>query len=218
MFRGACLLRLCRRAGGHDPERAVIPEPAGALVAQQGAANLAGIVAQADACDLETFRMFVAAEPVGQERRHAVGDRLRIGAPVKFEDGVHALPEFRIGQADDHAGTHVGMFGHRGFDFRRIDIRAAAQDHVGEPVAEIEIAFGIEPADVAERFPAVGAALRFGAEIMIGAAGAVIGQEIDLAGFAGWDLVAVFADDAQARGLADLADRAADVRAIPRPI
>src|SRR4029453_8889004 len=88
MFRGAGLLRLCRRAGGHDPERAVITEPAGALVAQQGAANLAGIVAQADACDLETFRMLVAAEPVGKERRHAVGDRLRIGAPGKFEEGV----------------------------------------------------------------------------------------------------------------------------------
>jgi hypothetical protein len=64
------------------------------------------------------------------------------------------------------------------------------QDHVGEPVAQIEIAFGIEPADVAERFPTVRPTLRFGAEIVIGAAGAVIGQEIDLAGFAGWDLVA----------------------------
>ena len=44
---------------------------------------------------------------------------------------------------------------------------------------------------------------------MIGRAGAVVGQEVDFAGLAGGDLVAVFADDAQARGLADLADRAA---------
>ena len=106
-------------------------------------------------------------------------------AGVEFEDGVDALPEFRIGQADDDAGAHLRMRGDRGLDFGRIDVGAAAQDHVGEPVAEIEIAVGIEPADVAERFPAVGAALRLGAEIVIGAAGAVIGQEIDLAGLAG---------------------------------
>jgi hypothetical protein len=100
------------------------------------------------------------------------------------------------------------MFGHRGLDFRRIDVGAAAQNHVGEAVAKIEIAFRIQPSDIAERFPAIGAALRLGAEIVIGRAGAVIGQEIDFAGLAGGDLVAVFADDAQACGLADLADRA----------
>jgi len=40
---------------------------------------------------------------------------------------------------------------HGGFDFRRIDVGAAAQDHVGEPVAEIEIAVAssrpISPSD-----------------------------------------------------------------------
>src|SRR5437868_9553059 len=88
-----------------------------------------------------------------------------------------------------------------------IDVGAAAQDHVGEPVAKIEIAIGVEPADVTERFPAVGTALRLGAEIVIGAAGAVVGQEINLAGFARRGVVAVLADDAQAAGFADLADR-----------
>ena len=125
----------------------------------------------------------------------------------KFEDRVDALAEFRIGQADHDAGAHFWMRQYRGLDFGRIDIGAAAQDHVGKPVAEIEIAVGIEPADVAERFPAIGAAFRFSAEIMIGAAGAVIGQEVDFAGLAGRDVVAVLADDPQARGLADLADR-----------
>src|SRR4051794_41273477 len=81
------------------------------------------------------------------------------------------------------------MFGHRGLDLRRIDVGAAAQNHVGEAVTEIEIALRIEPSDVAERFPAVGAALRLGAEIVIGGAGAVIGQEVDFAGLAGGDLV-----------------------------
>src|SRR6059058_2801168 len=200
---------VCPRPGGHDPEIAVLPQPAGAFVTQQRAADLAGIVAQAVGDHLKTFRVLVAAEPVRQERGHAVGNGLRIRAAVEFEDGVHALPEFRIGEAYDDAGAHLGMFRHRGLDFRRIDVGAAAQNHVGEAVAEIEIAFGIQPSDIAERFPAVRAPLRLGAEIVIGRAGAVVGQEVDFAGLAGGDLVAVFADDAQARGLADLADRAA---------
>jgi len=92
------------------------------------------------------------------------------------------------------------MGGHRGLDLRRINIGAAAQDHVGEPVAQIEIAIGVEPADVAERFPAVGTAFRLGAEIMIGAAGAVDRQKIDFAGLAGRDIVAILADDPKRRG------------------
>ena len=152
--------------------------------------------------------MLVAAQPVGKEIAHGVGDRLRIGGGIKFEDRMHALAELRIGKADHDAGAHVRMRGYRGLDLGRIDIGAAAQDHVGEPVAEIEVALGIEPADVAERFPAVGAALRLGAEIMVGAAGAVIGKEIDLAGFSRRDVIAVLADDPQAGGFADLSDRA----------
>jgi len=50
----------------------------------------------------------------------------------------------RIGQADGDAGAHLRMRHHGRFDFRRIDVGAAAQDHVGEPVAEIEIAVGVE--------------------------------------------------------------------------
>ncbi len=86
---------------------------------------------------------------------------------------------------------------HGGFDFGRIDVGAAAQDHVGEPVAEIEVAVGVEPADIAERSQP--SERRFGSpEIVIGGAGAVIGQEKDLAGLAGRDIVAVLADDPQA--------------------
>src|SRR5258707_15428390 len=99
--------------------------------------------------------MLVAAEPVCEEITHAVGDRLRIEVWAKFQDRVHALAEIRIGQADHDAGAHGGMRGYRSLDFGWIDIGAATQDHVGEPVAEIEIAVGIEPPDVAERFPAV---------------------------------------------------------------
>jgi hypothetical protein len=75
--------------------------PSASRRVRRAVADLAGIVAQADGDDLKTFRMLVTAEPVGEECGHAVGNRLRIGARVEFEDGVHALPEFRIGEADD---------------------------------------------------------------------------------------------------------------------
>src|SRR5688572_23311657 len=70
------LLRLGPRTRWQDPECAVLLDPGGAFVAQQGAANLAGIVAQADADHLKTFRMLVAAEQVRQKVAHAVDNRL----------------------------------------------------------------------------------------------------------------------------------------------
>src|SRR6266404_6422293 len=126
----------------HDAECTVFLQPRCALVAHQRTANLAGVVAQAGADDFETFRVLVAAEPVSQKLAHAVDRRLYLGIPCEFEDGVDALPEFRIGQADHDAGAHIGMRAHGGLDFGRIDVGAAAQNHVGEPVAEIEIALG----------------------------------------------------------------------------
>src|ERR1700680_5114338 len=94
------------------------------LSAHQRAAAFSGIFPQADSYDLKTFRMLVAAQSIGEETAHAVGDRLRIGRVSEFEDGVDALAEFRIGQADDDAGTHLWMRHHRGLDLGRVDIGA----------------------------------------------------------------------------------------------
>ena len=106
----------------HDPKSTVFLQPGCALVANQRAANLAGIVAQADADDFETFRVLVAAEPVSQELAHAVDRRLYLGIICEFEDSVDALPEFGIGQADDDAGAHLGMRYYRSLDLGRIAI------------------------------------------------------------------------------------------------
>ena len=91
----------------HDPEVAPLLQPSRALVAQQRAADLAGIVARADADDLETFRMLVTAELIGKVSAHAVDHRSFVGLAGELEDGVNALPEFGIGQADDDAGAHL---------------------------------------------------------------------------------------------------------------
>src|SRR5690349_6445089 len=151
--------------------------------------------------------MLVAAEAIGEKIAHAISDSLDIATLDELDNGVHALPEFRIRHTDDDARTHLWMRADGSLDFGRIDVGPTAQDHVGQPISEIEIAIRIKPSDIAQRFPAVRAALRLGAEIMIGGAWAVIGEEIDLAGLAGRDVVAVVADDPQARGLTDLADR-----------
>src|SRR4029079_13464651 len=136
------------------------------------------------------------------------GDGLAVRVRLPLDNGVHTLAQFRIGQSHHHAGAHARAPRDRSLDLGRIDVGAAAQHHVGETVAEIKIPFGIQPADVAERLPAVRRALRLGAQIVIGGVLAVIVEEIDLAGLAGRDVVAVLADDAQARHLPDLADRA----------
>src|SRR4051812_45448042 len=72
------LFRLRCGARGDDPERAPFFQPTGAFVAQQGTADLAGIVAKADAHSLKTFRMLVAAELIGEGPPHAVSNGLRV--------------------------------------------------------------------------------------------------------------------------------------------
>src|SRR5690242_21072370 len=91
MFRGRygsardCgLFRVCPRSGRDDPAILVVLQPVRTFVAQQGAADFSGIVAQADAHRLETFRMLVAAEAVGEECGHAIGDGLYVGARIEF--------------------------------------------------------------------------------------------------------------------------------------
>src|SRR5215468_11731649 len=73
------------RARRHDAEDAAFLQPARAFVAQQCAADFSGIVARADADHLKAFGMLVAAEPVGKERAHAVGDGLPVRAAVELD-------------------------------------------------------------------------------------------------------------------------------------
>ena len=118
--------------------------------------------------------MFVAAEASGEEIAHTISDSLDIATLDKLENGVHALPEFRIGHTDDDARAHLWMRTDGSLDLGRINVGTTAQDHVGQSISEIQIAIHIKPSDISQRFPAVGAPLRLSAEIVIGGAGAVI--------------------------------------------
>ena len=61
-----------------------------------------------------------------------------------------------MGHADDGGLGDVGVLVERGLDLGRVDVLAAADDHVLEAVDDVEVAVVVEPADVAGVEPAVG--------------------------------------------------------------
>ena len=75
-------------------------------------------------------------------REHLVGVEVGIG----LDDGVDAVAQVLVGQPDHRARPHGGVLLERRLDLGRVDVGAAAQDHVGEPVAEVEEPVGVEPA------------------------------------------------------------------------
>src|SRR5688572_3259681 len=76
------------------------------------------------------------------------------------------------------------MLVERRFNLRRLHIRAPDQDHVGAPVGKVEIAFLIEPSDIAKALPAAGQRPCRGADIAIGRWQGRIATQVDLACFA----------------------------------
>ena len=56
-------------------------------------------------------------------------------------------------QAQHHRVADRGMLDQRGLDFRRINVGAAAQDHVGSPIRQEQIAILVEIPEIAESLP-----------------------------------------------------------------
>src|SRR3546814_2810780 len=69
-------------------------------------------------------------------------------------------------QAQHHRVANRGMFDERGLDFGRIDVGAAAQDQVGPPIGQEQIAVVIEISQIAERHPPLAVESRIGADIV----------------------------------------------------
>src|SRR3546814_13967251 len=74
-------------------------------------------------------------------------------------------------QAQHHRVANRGMFDERGLDFGRIDVGAAAQDQVGPPIGQEQIAVVIEISQIAERHPPLAVESRTGADVMEAAGG-----------------------------------------------
>ena len=104
---------------------------------------------------------------------------------VGLDDGVDPLAHVLVGQADHRARAHVGVLLQGGLDLGGVDVGAAAQDHVGESIAEVEEPVLVEPADVAERLPAALAGARLGADVAVAGRVAGRGAEPHLALLAG---------------------------------
>src|SRR5262252_10321915 len=70
---------------------------------------------------------------------------------ARHDDGVHALAPGRVGQADHRHLLHVRVAAEQVLDLRRIDVLAAADDHVALAVDQEIVAVGIAPGHVANR-------------------------------------------------------------------
>src|SRR3546814_14740505 len=77
-------------------------------------------------------------------------------ASIGFDDSVNGLTKIGMRPTDNSAGPDGGMAKDGPFDLRGPDIDAARDTEIAEPVGKIEIALGIESADVPHRTPALG--------------------------------------------------------------
>jgi hypothetical protein len=83
----------------------------------------------------------LAARPIPEAARNArtPGEPAAWIDPKSYSDACTHRQTERAPRICRWPGAHLGMRRHRGFDLGWINIGAASQDHVGEPVAEIEM-------------------------------------------------------------------------------
>src|SRR5260221_7949632 len=112
---------------------------------------LARILAREGRAELDRPGHFVACHPLPQPRLHPCG--IEAGAPLgirhRLDVSTDPLAELLVRDAEHGAIAHAGHLDEHRFDFRRIDVHAARDDHVALAIAEEEIAVGIEIAHVA---------------------------------------------------------------------
>ena len=127
---------------------------------------------------------------------------------------MDAFAHFGVRDAED-GGVHDGRVGDEDvFGFLGVDVHAAGDDGVGFAVGEVEVAVGVQVADVAERGPAIWRVRAGGGGgVVVVFEGGAAGEE-DVAGFAGGERGAGF----RVQNF-DLADRrAADAAAVGEPV
>ena len=74
---------------------------------------------------------------------------------LRLDRGMHRLAPMVVRNADDGAFGNGGMLRQHRFDVARIDVEAAGDDHLAQPVAQEQIAALIEHAEIAGVQPAV---------------------------------------------------------------
>jgi hypothetical protein len=125
-----------------------------------------------------------------------------------LDDRVDTLTELVVRQADHGAGPHGGVGVEGGLDLGRVHVRAAGHDHVAAPVCEVEVALGVDPAEIAQRLPAVVGRPGLGTDVAVGRALAARRHHVHLADLAQREVVAVLVEDADLAVAGRLADGA----------
>ena len=71
------------------------------------------------------------------------------------DEGHHTLAPFFVGLADHRHVLHAGVAGQHVLDLDRVDVLAAADDHVVDAPGNPEVTLGVDPAHVAREVPAL---------------------------------------------------------------
>ena len=133
----------------------------------------------------------------------------------ELDDGLHLFAEVRVRHAEDGHVGDLRVDGQHVLRLLGVDVDAAADDHVGLAVGQVEEAVLVELADVAEGAPAVleeGVARLLGRVVVLEALH-VRGAEVDAALLADRELVALLVDDVNRAG-----ERLADGSLVGEPV
>ena len=145
---------------------------------------------------------------LSRSRHHAMSSSpVTDGAGRELHEGGDLLAHVGVGRADDGDVVDGGVHDEHVLDLARVDVHAAADDHVRGPVGEVEVAVVVDPADVAQPAPAPRVphlARLLGVAVVLEGA---VRLEPHLALLADGELLAVVADDVDRAGHR-LADRA----------
>src|SRR5712691_6622052 len=121
---------------------------------------------------------------------------LRQDRPVgQHDDGVDFLAADLVGAADDRCRLDAGVFEQDVLDLARVDVLAAANDHVLLSVDEEEVAVLVDVADVSRVEPPAAEGFRGRVRVPEVADHDVGPAEADLASLAGSDLVPLVAEN-----------------------
>ena len=132
------------------------PWPCQYLLAQQALVELAVRVARELVDEIDAARALVRRElraAVGEQQGFEV--RGRGGGVDGLNHGLDGFAHLGVGHADHRDVADGWMAREDVLRLLRVDVHPARDDHVGLAVREVQVAVGVEVADVAERPPAV---------------------------------------------------------------
>src|ERR1700761_6425797 len=136
---------------GTRPHRSLSAGPIG--VSQRTLEYLAGRVAWQVVNEVDRGRTLVVRETLPAEGDDVGRGELR--AWSRDDDGLDGLAPPIVGNADDHPFAHAWAGVQHALDLGTVDVLAASDDHVLEPVQDVQEPGVVQPSDVAGAEPAV---------------------------------------------------------------